>query len=238
MRLIRTTAVAASAALAVAIASAPQAAAYDRDAYEYAAGHMIDVTDIPKVLGDFDARLSFSASPGNRVFLCYVPSEDPNDDGKDISVGKPFRQYSANYDAKKETGPSVQVQVLEYATATAAIKAFGGLKTKARGCNGTGSTTWTNDDGTTSTNSWNVTTSTVPGVAVVGVASIGITQDNMSTSSDSDDRYVNDNYVVYSLVNDAIISTSYFANGTTNLTKQQRRAVDQVAFNAITEWLD
>lgn len=238
MRPASITVLATVAAVSTTIAAAPQALAYDRDAYEYAAGHMIAESDIPRVLGDFDARLTFSAMPGYKTFLCYLPSEDPNDNGTDISIGKASSHYTAGYGSKKDTGPSVQVQVLEYKNANTAIKAFQTLKSQADKCSGTGSTSWTDDDGSTSTDSWAVSTSTVPGVAVAGVASIGITQDNLSTSSTSDDKYLNDNYTVYSLVDDAIISTAYFVNGPENMTKGQRKAVNQVAFNAISEWLD
>lgn len=237
MRIASMSALAAIAALSTTVVAAPQALAYDRDAYEYAAGHMIDAKDIPKALGAFDARLTFSAMPGSKTFLCYLPSEDPDDNGTDISIGKSTSQYTAAYSSKKDTGPSVQVQVLEYKNAKAAIKAFQTLQSQAEKCSGTGSTSWVDDDGSTYTNSWAVSTSTVPGVAVVGVASIGITQDNLSTNSASDDKYLNDNYTVYSLVDDAIISTAYFVNGPENMTKSQRKAVNQVAFNAISEWV-
>lgn len=218
-------------------ATAPMAQAYDREAYEYAAGHMIDRADIPKALGDFDARLSFGANPGFNVFLCYLPSSDPNSNGKDVKVGKSTYQFSGSYGSRKDTGPNITVSVLQYANSSAAIKGFNALKTQSKKCNGTGSTTWTADDGTQYTNSWNVSTSNVPGVSVVGVDSIGITQDNLSTNSGSDDKYLNDNYNVYTLVDDAIIQTSYYSNGTKNLTTAQRKAVNQVAFNAVGAWL-
>lgn len=236
MRLRPVLAVAAAAAL-VPVLIAPAASAYDRDAYEFAAGHMIDRTDIPKALGDFDARLNFGANPGFNTFLCYLPSSDPDSNGKDVKIGKSKYQFSGNYGSKKESGPNITVSVLQYANSSDAIKGFNALKTQSKKCNGTGSSTWTDDDGTQYTNSWNVSTSTVPGVSVVGVDSIGITQDNLSTNSNSDDKYLNDNYNVYTLVNDAIIQTSYYSNGTKNLTTAQRKAVNQVAFNAITRWV-
>ena len=229
----------ASAAVVVITGSAaPSAQAYDRETYEYAAGHMIDVQDIPQSLGTFDARLDFGASRAYSTFLCYVPSPEPDSDGLDVKVGKSKYQFSATYSSKKDDGPSVGVQVWQYANSGEAIKGFNTLKKQSKKCNGAGSSTWTEDDGTEYTNSWNVSTSTVPGVAVAGVASIGITQDNLSTNSTSDDKYLNDNYTVYTLVNDAVIQTSYFANGPKNLTKAQRKAVNQVAFNAITEWVN
>lgn len=234
---VRSVLAAAAAIALVPVLVAPGAHAYDRQGYEYAAGHMIDRSDIPKNLGDFDPGMMFSASPGYTTFLCYVPSSDPSQSGLDVNVGKSKYQYSANYSSKKDSGPSISVQVLRYADSTAAIKAFNGLKTAAKQCNGSGSSTWTAEDGSQSTSSWMVSTSTVPGVAVAGVASIGITQDNLSTGATPDDRFLNDNYNVYSLVNDVIIKTSLYANGPKNLTSAQRKSVDQVAFNAIGRWV-
>lgn len=236
MRVRSVLATAAVAAL-VPVLVAPGAQAYDREAYEYAAGHMIDRTDIPKELGQFDSRMGFLANPGYTTFLCYLPSTDPNQSGVDVTVGKSTYQYSASYNTKKDSGPSLSVQVLQYSDSTAAIKAFNTLKTAAKKCNGEGSNTWTDEDGNQSTSSWKVSTSTVPGVAVAGVASIGITQDNLSTGTSSDDKYLDDNYNVYSLVNDVIIKTSYYSNGPKNPTSAQRKAVDQVAFNAIGRWV-
>lgn len=217
--------------------AAPMAQAYDRAAYEYAAGHMIDRADIPASLGKFDSRMHFSADPGNAVFLCYVPTAEPDASGLDVKGPKPVNQFSANFNTKSDGGSSLSVQVLQYPSATAAIKAFDTMKSKSKACNGTGSSTWTDDDGTAYTSSWSVSTSTVPAVAVVGVASLGITQDNLSQNSSSDDRYLNDNYTVYSLVNDVIIQTAYYANGPKNLTTAQRKSVNQVAFNAIGRWV-
>lgn len=238
MRTASISALAAIAALSTTVVAAPQALAYDRDAYEYAAGHMIDAKDIPKALGEFAPDLTFNGNTGFRTNLCYVPSEKPDDDGKRIDIGRSSLEFTGFYNSKKASGPNLQVQVLTYKNADTAIKAFERLKSRAKGCNGAGSTTWTDDTGVTTTYSWNVSTSSVPGVAVAGVPSIGITQDNLSESTGSANNDLDDNYTVYSLVDDAIISTAIFANDSKNLTTAQRKAVNQTAFNAITEWLD
>lgn len=236
MRLSRTMA-AIAAGVAVALAVAPAASAYDRDAYTYAAGHMIERSDIPKALGSYGAGLDFGANPGVELFLCYLPSSVTDDPGTDVKVGKSDLQFTASYAATKDLSRSVEVQVLQYGSASKAISAFDTLKTAAKKCNGTGSSTWTAEDGVQYENSWQVSTSTVPGVSVVGVTSLGITQDNLSTNSASPDKFVNDNYSVYSLVNDVIIKTTHYTSGTTNLTTAQRKAVNQVAFNAIGRWV-
>lgn len=226
-----------AAGAAVVLLLAPSASAYDREAYEYAAGHMIERSDIPKALGSYGAGLDFGANPGVGLFLCYLPSSNSDDPGTDVKVGKSAYQYSASYAATKDLSRSVEVQVLQYASASKAIAAFDTLKTEAKKCNGTGSSTWTDEDGVQYENSWQVSTSTVPGVSVVGVASLGITQDNLSSNSASGDKFVNDNYSVYSLVNDAIIKTTHYTSGSKNLTTAQRKAVNQVAFNAIGRWV-
>lgn len=225
-----------AAGAATALALAPAAAAYDREAYTYAAGHMIERSDIPKTLGAFDSRLNFTASPGTPVFLCYLPA--PADQaGTDVKIGRSSYQFSANYSATSSLDQSVEVQILQYSSATTAISAFDKLRAQAKKCSGTGSSSFVDEDGNQYQNSWQVSTSSVPSVAVVGVASIGITQDNLSTNSASDDKLVNDNYSVYSLVNDVIIKTSYYSNGSKNPTAAQRKAVNQVAFNAIGRWV-
>ncbi len=48
---------------------------------------------------------------------------------------------------------------------------------------------------------------------------------------------MNDSYSVYSLVDDVIIQTQFYANTNDNLTTKQRKAVNQLAFNAETRWL-
>lgn len=222
---------------AVALALAPAASAYDREMYSYAAGHMIERSDIPKALGSFDSRPFFDAGPGLPTYLCYLPSGNPDTAGTDVKVGKAQYQFSAVYSPNKGPASSVSVRILQYADANAAIKAFQTLKKESTRCTGSGSTTWVNEDGTQTTSSWMVSTSTVPSVAVAGVSSVGITQDNLSVSSDDGDRSTNDTYTVYSLVNDVIITTSYGVGGSTNLTSAQRKAVNQVAFNAVGRWV-
>jgi hypothetical protein len=42
---------------------------------------------------------------------------------------------------------------------------------------------------------------------------------------------------VYTLVNDVIINTSRYTGSELNMSTRERRAVNQVAFNAVTRWL-
>ncbi len=224
-------------AAVAALVTAPQAQAYDREAYAFAASHMIERSDIPKVLGDFDETLGFSAGLGMRTYLCYLQSSTPDSTGTDVLAGKPQLQYSGYYSPSRGPQVSVSVQVLQFGSADEAIRGFETLKTQSRKCKGAGSKTWTNSDGTKTTSSWRVATSVVPQVTVAGVPSIGITQDNLSVSSKGGNPSADDNYTVYTLVNDVILATSYNGGSTTNTTKEQRKAVNQVAFNAVSRWV-
>jgi hypothetical protein len=198
---------------------------------------MIERSDIPKVLGDFDESLSFSAGRGVPTYLCYLRSSTPDAVGTDVQVGKPQMQYSGIYSPSKGRQVFVGVRVLQFRSAAEAIKGFEDLKTQSRKCKGAGSTTWTNGDGTQTTSSWRVSTSVVPQVTVAGVPSISITQDNLSVSSGGGKPSASDNYTVYTLVNDVILATSYDGGSTTNTTKEQRKATNQVAFNAVSRWV-
>jgi hypothetical protein len=236
MRRHRFLAAAAASALIVGV-TAPAALAYDSEAYEYAAGHMITRDDIPRSLGDFDSVLRFSAGPSFKSSLCYLPSATEGDPGTDIYMRKGTLQYTASYDRNTDGGPSINVQITQYASSTAAISAFEALKKQARQCSGTGSSSFSDEDGMTYTNAWSVSNAVVPMDSVAGVESISITQNNASTNSGSDKRYLNDDYSVFSLVDSVIIETTFLTNSGKDMTKAQRKAVNEVAFRAIGRWV-
>lgn len=237
MRTPRLLAAFSAAAAALALVCAPQAAAYDREAYAYAASHMIERSDIPKALGSMGPDLTLNVNPGFANVVCGIPTSDPGVEGEEIRLTKPTLEFAGNYSTPKGTGPSVQVVVLQYGTDDRAIKAFDRLRTDIKKCTGTGSITWTDDDGNTTTYSTEVSNAVVPGVSVVGVESVSVTLNNLTESAPDDSVYINDAYTVYTLVGDVIIQTSYFVNGSTNTTKQQRKAVNQMAFNAVSRWV-
>lgn len=218
-------------------AAAPAAQAYDRDAYEYAAGHMIQASDIPASLGDFDSVLRFSAAPSFKSSLCYLPSATEGDPGTDVYMRKGTLQYTASYDRNTDGGPSINVQVTQYASAKAAISAFDALTKQVRRCSGTGSSTYTTEDGTAYTNAWSVSNAVVPMDTVVGVESVSVTQNNASINTGTDTGFRNDEYSVFSLVDSVVIETTLITNSTKDLTKSQRKAVNEVAFNAIGRWV-
>lgn len=234
-RILTTTVVAAAAVTMI----AGPAMAYDRDAYGHAASSMIERSDIPKTLGEFQKMLGFSAyAGGDKLFVCDVPQADPN--ASDVSVSIPGSKYvfAGSYQGKgKNDAPSVDVSVNQYKNAEDAIAAFDDLKKKIKKCTGTGSNTWTDEDGTTTTYSTEVTNGVVPAVTTTGVESLFVSNNSLSESKPGDSKFVNDQYTVLSLVDDTIIQTTYFSNTNNNMTTKQRKAVNQVAFNAETRWL-
>jgi hypothetical protein len=221
------------------VATSPPSAAYDKDAYSYAAGHMIDRSDVPLVLGILKKTMAFSAYPSNfPLFLCSVPNAEPTAPSRDYSFPAGVTQFSATYNAKAEDGPSVEVAVNQYSSAEKAIKAFDKAKAKISGCDGTGSTTWTDPStGAVTTYSTQITNGVVPAVTTTGVESLFVSSDNLSATVPGDSKFINDTYTVLSLVDDVVIITTYYVNGNDNPTKKQRKAVNQVAFNAETAWL-
>jgi hypothetical protein len=227
------------AATTVVLASPAQA--YDRDAYSYAAGHMINRSDIPKELGRLKKTLSFNADRSGigSGYLCSAPSSEPNGDPTDISYRSGKFSFTGDYLGVGTDAPSVSVHVDQYATATRAIAAFETVTKRVKSCTGTGTGSWTDpDDGSTTTYSTLVTNGVVPSVTTVGVESVFVNTNSLQETTPGDSKYVNDQYMVLSLVNNVIISTTYFTNTNENLTTKQRKAVNQVAFNAIGRWVE
>lgn len=211
---------------------AAPAAAYDRDAYAYGAGHMIGHGDIPKAL-DMKKGASFSAYPSSGSNdLCFK-----EDSSKGVKYPGGEMQYSMGYEGRNRSGMSSTVS--QYASAKKAINAFDTLKENLKQCDGTSSDSQTFDDG--STDSWErlTTSGSVPLVTVAGVESVFQNENyNDVSTGQYGGRYTSDTYTVYTLLNDVIITTNYYSGSELNLTKKQRRAVNQVAFNAVTRWLD
>jgi len=224
--------IAAGAAALIAVGMAGPAHAYDRDAYAYAAGHMIGYKDIPAML-DSQRTASFSAynAPG-RNYVCETGDGQKEVDypgGKDV--------FSINYEGRKNS--SINVSVAQFASSAKAIKAFEALQKAVKQCAGTDSGSQTFDDGSVDTWQRLTTTGNVPLVTVSGVQSIFMNENYQDVTTGPDaGNYSSDNYSVYTLVNDVIINTSYYTGSELNMTTKQRKAVNQVAFNAVTRWLD
>ena len=222
----------ATAVAVAAIGMATPAQAYDRELYAYAAGHMVGHQDIPAPLS-VKKNASFNAySASGETYLC-------GDDAKNVTYPGGEYQFSVSYLGRKG-GMGVSVTVTQYASARAAIRAFDALKKAVRQCEGPASGQQTYEDGTSDTWSRLTTSGNVPLVTVAGVESIflNVNYDDVTINSDEENRYSSDAYDVYTLVNDVIIDTSHYTGSELNMSTKERRAVNQVAFNAVTRWLD
>ena len=225
----------AAVAAASLVALAPAATAYDADRYSYAAGHMIQPSDIPASL-QIKPGMNFNANPNSdKVWLC----------SKDSSwLGYPggTDAYNANYYGKKKNSETVTLtqSVMQYDSFTDAQKAFSSLTKQLKKCDGKASGTDIFEDGSSLQWSRLTTSGSVPLVTVVGVESqslnVNYTSSNTTSSGDSVDN--SDNYQVYTLVNDVIITTSYYNGDTLNIDSGTRKQINQVAFNAVSRWLD
>lgn len=231
--MIRTALATSAAALMLVAATAAPASAYDPKEYGYAAGHMITPGDIAKPL-TVNSKGYFSAGPDGGAVLCMK-----ND--KEVKYPGGTDRYSIDYDAKNGKRPSITVSVQQYATSTKAITAFDTLTKAAKKCAGpaSGSDSWTGDNGAPVVEQWSqlTTTGKVPLVTIVGVPSVFINVNYQNAVSNQDSPYSSDNYTVYTLVNDVIISTTFFTGSQLNITAPQKKAVNQTAFNAVDAWL-
>lgn len=224
--------VAASAVAAVGLAVPAQA--YDRELYSYAAGHMVGSSDIPASL-KVRKGANFNAYPARgRTFLC----QNPDNSKEPVEFTGGDYGFSVNYQGRGRDG-GIGVTVIQYASSKQAIAAFDELRKGLRECAGAATGQETYDDGSTDTWSRLTTTGSVPLVTVAGVPSVFINQNYQDVvAGEYPTQYTSDSYNVYTLVNDVIINTNHYTGSEINLSTKERRAVNQVAFNAVTRWLD
>lgn len=231
--MIRTVIATSTAVLALIAAAAAPASAYDPEEYSYAAGHMITPKDIAKPLKVNSAGY-FSAGPDGGSFLCRK-----ND--KDVTVPRGENRYSIDYNAEDSKRPSVSVSIQQFSSSTKAISTFNKFMKAAKTCAGasSGSDSWAQEDGTPVVEQWSslTTTGKVPLVTIVGVPSFFINTNYEQAISNDASKFSSDNYDVYTLLNDVIISTSFSSGSELNITAAQKKAVNQTAFNAVTAWL-
>ena len=224
---------AAALALGLGVLAAPVANASERETYAYAASHMPTSKDIPKALGTYRAGFFFSASPFDAsIYLCDVKNNS-------VMVKGAKYAFNAGYRNAKRNDPGyVSVNVWQFKNSQRAIKTFDALKKDIKKCTGSDSQTFTDDDGTTSSYTHNLTNGSVPSVTVTGVESVFVNSDYSYTSSQPDGDSKSDNYSVYTLVNDVIIGNTYYNSVSASLSPAQRKAANQLAFNAVGIWVD
>lgn len=218
-------------AVAVGVAvAAPAAHAYDVDRYTYAAGHMIQPSDIPAGLS-MKPAMNFSAGPDfGKTWLCSKGS-------KSVEYVAGTDSYFANYSGRANTMSNVGVSVSQFDSSDAADKAFAQLKKKISNCDGTTTGSNSYEDGTSTPWERLVTSGVVPGVTVTGVQSLFLNVNFNDASGGVGESSNSDNYQVFTLVDDVIISTNYYTGSELNIPTSQRKLVNQVAFNAVTRWV-
>lgn len=223
-------ALAAAAAFTITAVAAPAAQAYDAEAFSYAAGHMLQEKEVPASIGLSDT-MSFNASNAGEFYLCRKGD-------KDLMINAGVNTFNAGYDSKKGVEGGLNITVNQYASSTSAIKAFGKLKKTLTTCAGAAGDTQTFDDGTTDTWARLTTTGSVPAVTITGVPSLFLNANYTDVASGAEgSEYTSDTYTVYTLVDDVIISTNYYTGSELNLPTKKRKAINQVAFDAVSAWL-
>lgn len=223
-------ALAAAAAFTITAVAAPAAQAYDTEAFSYAAGHMLQEKDIPASIGLNDT-MNFNASTAGEFYICRK-------DEKDLMIPAGVNTFNASYDSKKGVEGGLSIAVNQYASSTSAIKAHGKLKKVLKTCAGSSGDTQTLDDGTTDTWARLITTGTVPAVTITGVPSLFLNANYTDVAAGPEgSAYSSDQYYVYTLVDDVIITTTYYTGSELNLPAKKRKAINQVAFDAVTAWL-
>lgn len=218
---------------ASALIAAPVAVAYNKDAYTYAVNHMVESKNIPKALGTYRSAIDFYAGADDpEMFLCSLENGSVRVRGAQYSFGANYRNTN------KKSPRSVNISVYQFPSANKAISGFRTLERQAKRCTGSQSDSSTDDDGVTYSWAANLQNGKVKDVKVVGVESVFINADYESGSSDQERKFLSDTYSVYTLANDVIIATSFTNSNESSLQPAERKGAHQLAFNAVTAWVD
>jgi hypothetical protein len=225
-------------ALALGALAASPAQAYDKKSYRYAASHMIDRKDIPAELGAFKKSMSFNAfGSRGKATLCSLPG-GATTPGTEVTYPGGKLHFEANYSTRGDSPQSLWVAVEQYPDSQKAIAAFDEAKKEAKKCTGTSTSSWTDpDSGVVSTYTVMIENGVVPSVTTTGVESLFVNVNSDSSATSEEAPYRSDTYAVVSLINNVVISTNYSTSATLNIPTQQRKSINQVAFNAETAWL-
>lgn len=217
----------------------PTAQAYDADGYAYAAGHLVAASDIPAVLGAYRPDPVFGAhrSHGPAV-LCQVPGVDASAPPVSVPYRGPRYSFAAVYDGRGGVdAPVLEVRIDQYRNRAKAVRAFTLASRRVVACHGTGSGTFADPQtGMTTTYTTQVAFGLVTLAPADAVKALTVTRDTMSAQTPGDARTVNDSYTVVDLVDDAIITTTYYVNTNANPSAAQTKAVSDVALAARAAW--
>lgn len=249
MKKVTTRALVAAIALAPLTATAiTPVAAYDRDLYGYAASHMIERSDIPKVLGDLSDNLDFfanAARPTTRIFGCGLADKQV---GLKVDASNFSGSYSTEFDRKAGQDAvykSVQVSVYHFKTASAAAKAYSKLETRAKKCTGTSTVTSPGavDENGVPEPSYTSTTTLRNGQTSIDISDgrrgVYIESDFLGgsqTPDGQDSKFFSDNLAIYALADNVIVQTQFNSNERSRITKAEKAAVEQLAVTAVQTW--
>ncbi len=210
------------------------AAAYDKEAYGYAASHYLEEKQIPKVFKPkskgFD--VSINASSFSDTVCGYGTGGNT-----EVKLPKGTIQSYASYQLKSGTS-NLSVNVTQYKSNVAAEKAFKAMSKSIKKCDGIVDTSWTSPDGTVYPSNTVTTTGNVPGVTVTGVKSVFIELDSNFAETADSPASVNDQRTIFTLVNDVIIQSGFDSGSSKNITAAQKKGLEKVAFDMVDSWLD
>ncbi len=210
------------------------AAAYDKDAYGYAASHFLEEKQIPKV---FQTKFKgFSVSINAYSFSDTVCGYGTGGNTK-VKLAKGTIQSFATYQLKNRT-VDLSVNVMQYKSNVAAEKAFKAMSKAIKKCDGSVDTSWTDSDGYVYPSNTVTTTGNVPGVTVTGVKSVFIDWDSNYPETADSPAWLTDQRTIFTLVNDVIIQSGLDSGSSKIITAAQKKGLEKVAFNMVDSWLD
>ncbi len=210
------------------------AAAYDKEAYGYAASHFLDEKEIPKVFKPKSKGFYVSINPSSFFNTVCGYGTGGN---TEVKLAKGTIQSFATYQLKSGTN-NLSVNVTQYKSNVAAEKAFKAMSKAIKKCDGRVDTSFTSPDGTVYPSNTVTTTGNVPGVTVTGVKSVFIELDSNFAETADSPASVNDQRTIFALVNDVIIQSVFNSGSSKNMTAAQKKGLEKVAFDMVDSWLD
>ena len=210
------------------------AAAYDKEAYGYAASHYLEEKEIPKVFKPKSKGFFVSINPSSFSNTVCGYGTDGN---TKVKLAKGTIQSYANYRLKNGM-VDLSVSVTQYKSNVAAEKAFKAMSKVIKKCDGRVDTSWTSPDGTVYPSNTVTTTGNVPGVTVTGVQSVFIELDSNFAETADSPASVNDQRTIFTLVNDVIIQSGFNSGSSKNIAAAHKKGLEKVAFDMVDSWLD
>ncbi len=209
------------------------AAAYDKEAYGYAASHFLEEKEIPKVFKPKSKGFYVSINPSSFFNTVCGYGTGGN---TEVKLAKGTIESFATYELKSGTN-NLSVNVTQYKSNVAAQKAFKAMSKAIKKCDGSVDTSFTSPDGTVYPSNTVTTTGNVPGVTVTGVKSVFIELDSNFAETADSPASVNDQRTIFALVNDVIIQSVFNSGSSKNMTAAQKKGLEKVAFDMVTSWL-